>query len=88
MPDHRPLYLDYEGSIAGGRGEVLRLAHGRCRVWAETSDSMEASVSFAGPEVRVRGVRQHGQTWRFRHDPTLNPPPEAPRPAGSDRLRG
>jgi len=24
LPDHRPVYLDYEGPISGGRGSVVR----------------------------------------------------------------
>lgn len=29
IADHRQLYLDFEGQISGGRGQVRRLAHGR-----------------------------------------------------------
>lgn len=28
LPDHRPLYLDYEGPLSGQRGAVRRLAAG------------------------------------------------------------
>ena len=28
LPDHRNIYLDYEGSISGGRGEVTRIFSG------------------------------------------------------------
>lgn len=30
--DHRPAYLDYEGPIGGGRGDVQRLAGGEMRI--------------------------------------------------------
>lgn len=29
LPDHRLRYLDFEGAMSGGRGEIRRLAHGR-----------------------------------------------------------
>lgn len=28
LPDHRPMYLDYEGEISGGRGSVTRAKGG------------------------------------------------------------
>lgn len=28
LPDHRPLYLDFEGELTAGRGTVRRVAHG------------------------------------------------------------
>jgi hypothetical protein len=28
LPDHRLAYLDYEGPVSGGRGEVVRAANG------------------------------------------------------------
>lgn len=34
IADHRPLYLDYEGEISGGRGRVARLARGVVTAWA------------------------------------------------------
>ncbi|HYE21433.1 MAG TPA: hypothetical protein VEA69_23500 [Tepidisphaeraceae bacterium] len=30
LPNHRPIYLDYEGPVSGGRGRVTRVAGGRC----------------------------------------------------------
>lgn len=32
LPDHRRVYLEYEGAISGGRGRVIRLDRGEC-VW-------------------------------------------------------
>lgn len=32
LPDHRRIYLDYQGPISGGRGEVRRVASGVCAV--------------------------------------------------------
>lgn len=30
LPNHRAIYLDYEGPVSGGRGRVTRVAGGRC----------------------------------------------------------
>ncbi len=30
LPDHRRVYLEFEGPISGGRGEVCRIASGHC----------------------------------------------------------
>ncbi len=37
LPDHRLVYLDFQGPISGGRGEVRRVAAGRFEVvsWSE-----------------------------------------------------
>ena len=37
LPDHRRVYLDYEGEVSGGRGSVRRLDAGtyQVRIWAE-----------------------------------------------------
>jgi hypothetical protein len=32
LPDHRRMYLDYEGPVSGDRGEVHRVASGRLRL--------------------------------------------------------
>lgn len=37
LPDHRLVYLDYEGEVSGQRGTVRRIASGKyaARVWTE-----------------------------------------------------
>lgn len=32
LPDHRRVYLDYEGPISGDRGRVSRISEGECQV--------------------------------------------------------
>jgi len=46
LPDHRLMYLDYEGVIAGGRGSVSRVEAGEYE-WIEQS--------AAELKVRLRG---------------------------------
>lgn len=52
LADHRPLYLDYEGEISGGRGSVQRIDAGHYEplVWSEH----EVVVRVSGN--RLRGV--------------------------------
>jgi DNA polymerase Ligase (LigD) len=62
--DHRPLYLDYEGPISGGRGRVTRWDAGTFE-W-EAREPGRVAVRLAG--VRLRGVfrleRLDGAAWR------------------------
>jgi hypothetical protein len=48
--DHRLLYLDYEGPISGGRGRVIRWAHGTF-VWKVQADDRMA-VSLQSEQLR------------------------------------
>ena len=52
LPDHRPLYLDYEGPVGGGRGEVRRWDRGDY----ETESESETRIV-----VRIRGDRLSGR---------------------------
>jgi hypothetical protein len=49
LPDHRRVYLDYEGPISGGRGEVVRVEAG----------------TFRSDEDRVLDLRHAGGVHRF-----------------------
>jgi hypothetical protein len=40
LPDHRPLYMRYEGEISGGRGSVQRVRAGRCRTISTSPDGL------------------------------------------------
>ncbi len=40
LPDHRRLYLDYEGEIAGGRGSVRRVDRGPASVLCFEGDRL------------------------------------------------
>ena len=49
LPDHRLMYLDYEGVIAGGRGNVSRVEVGECE-WIEQSPG-ELKVRLRGSTI-------------------------------------
>jgi hypothetical protein len=51
LADHRLAYLDYEGPISGGRGQVTRQEAGDYEMESETSQSLV---------VRLRGQRLTG----------------------------
>ena len=67
LPDHRPLYLDYEGPLSGGRGTVARWDRGEfvAHVWSE----LEIQAELAGEKLagRVELLRLPDDTgrWRF-----------------------
>jgi hypothetical protein len=49
LPDHRPIYLDYEGPIGGGRGRVRRWDAGSF-TW-EVDQADEVRVNLAGSRI-------------------------------------
>jgi hypothetical protein len=51
LADHRLAYLDYEGPISGGRGQVTRHESGEYAIEAETSQTLV---------LRLRGQRLDG----------------------------
>ena len=62
LPDHRLLYLDYEGPIAGDRGSVTAWDRGNYRCLRE-SDT-ELAIEFSGGKLRgqatLRQAARHG----------------------------
>jgi hypothetical protein len=67
LADHRLAYLDYEGPVSGGRGEVRRWDRGEYEIVESTAERLV---------VRLIGERLHGvatlertavgSTWTFR----------------------
>jgi hypothetical protein len=67
LPDHRPLYLDYEGPVSGERGTVARWDRGMYEVESESTD--ELVVQLAGERLsgRTTLTREPGDSgaWKF-----------------------
>lgn len=71
MAPHRRMYLDYEGTISGGRGRVSREARGECEVVENSGqairvrfrpEALGAGVVLVGrPDVDAGGAG----LWRF-----------------------
>lgn len=51
--DHRLLYLDYEGSVSGGRGQVARWDAGTYRIVHETHEQLTVWLSGNRGELRL-----------------------------------
>lgn len=60
LPDHRHLYLDYEGPVSGNRGNVSRVLSGTIQ-WKEfSSKSLIASVLSSGVPAPVYIFMEQG----------------------------
>jgi hypothetical protein len=71
LGEHRKIYLDYEGEIAGGRGYVRRIDEGTFRVLVWSREHVRARVSGAQlvGEVdlrRIGAVSGANESWVFR----------------------
>ena len=64
LPDHRTLYLDYEGPVSGGRGSVIRHDSGTFEWRINQPDLCE--VELAGTKWRgvIRLERIKDQKWK------------------------
>ncbi|MEX0718693.1 MAG: DNA polymerase ligase N-terminal domain-containing protein [Planctomycetaceae bacterium] len=84
LPDHRPLYLDYEGPIGGDRGSVTRWDAGTYDIRAETpaaerhaepvASAERIEIDFAGTRLRGTFVLEcrGDEDWQL-HSPPASP---------------
>lgn len=70
LPDHRRLYLDYEGPISGNRGEVKRWDSGEVKILSHTPASL--TLEFKGNRLQGKGelIQLDGNLWRFCYTPS------------------
>jgi hypothetical protein len=63
--DHRRVYLDYEGPLSGNRGEVRRIAGGRCDVLEYSPTRLDVRLELPGAPLRL--TLQHGSddAWKL-----------------------
>jgi hypothetical protein len=66
LPDHRRIYLDYEGPVSGNRGNVKRWDAG-CFTEAAASTAEHRVILVDGTKLRgsVDLQRVEGAIWRF-----------------------
>ena len=58
LPDHRLVYLDYQGPVSGNRGNVSRVLDGTIQ-WQEFSaTSLIAAVQIAGIPAKTHRINQ------------------------------
>jgi hypothetical protein len=71
LADHRIAYLDYEGPVSGGRGEVRCWDRGHFEVIEWTTSRLVTRLSG----TRLKGIASldrvdAGSAWSFRHGST------------------
>jgi hypothetical protein len=64
-PPHRPLYLDYEGPISGGRGQVARWDAGELEWLTNRDDAFAVRLRGRLLQAVLVGERQPGGLWRI-----------------------
>lgn len=77
MPDHRSVYLDYEGPVSGGRGTVRRLWRLACRL-DEHPERMTVTLLAPGAAVQLVGTPAGPGRWLFRRAAFHQPGPGDP----------
>lgn len=66
LPDHRAAYLDYEGPVSGGRGEVRRLAGGAIGWVESTVDRVVVRIESPSPLAGVVTLELGAESaWRL-----------------------
>jgi hypothetical protein len=65
LPDHRPVYLDYEGPISGGRGRVMRWDRGSFDWLSNGPDELRVAVhgQVVRGAVSIRRCANGGWEW-------------------------
>lgn len=69
LPDHRKVYLEYEGEVSGNRGTVRRVDGGTYtpRLWEPDLVRLRLEGAQLVGEVEIRQVSSAaGVSWRFR----------------------
>jgi len=68
LPDHRRLYLDYEGSISGGRGTVTEWDSGSYTVIRRNDQVLEIAVEGRTMKgvIALQLMDPACQRWRYR----------------------
>lgn len=65
ISNHRRLYLEFEGALSGGRGEVERVASGRLLELEFDASTLLALIEWESGIVRYRGALDGAGVWRF-----------------------
>lgn len=65
LPDHRRVYLDYEGLVSGNRGEVERWDAGEYEVLSRSGAEMR--LRFAGERIQGEATLHcdESEAWMF-----------------------
>jgi len=63
--DHRRDYLDYQGPVPGGRGEVERVVGGEVTIHAFEPDRLDLTLDWGTGPTRLAGRPADRPVWRF-----------------------
>ncbi len=83
IADHRTRYLDYEGPVSRGRGEVRRIARGRWRAAGPADDAAgeQLELAWEGGRAHIVTIVTRADAATSPADTTsLAPPPPAEHP--------
>ena len=70
LPNHRAMYLDYEGPIEGDRGQVTRWDHGEFEWRTRSTDRVDVVLRGERLTARVTLIREIStQRWSFQASP-------------------
>lgn len=62
LTDHRRAYLEYEGPVSGGRGQVKRVAAGTCDVTTNADGSTVLRIAGLSPiHIPAKSIDQPSQ---------------------------
>ena len=65
LPAHRNRYLEFEGPLSGGRGDVQRIAAGEATTVTRTDDEWRLSIRWTGADVpQAVMLRRESEQWR------------------------
>jgi hypothetical protein len=63
LADHREIYLTFQGTLSGERGDVVQIARGWCDVQVESQTELAAAVGFGGPAGALVGHAAPNGLW-------------------------
>ena len=69
LPDHRRMYLDYEGEVSGGRGDVVRWDAGTFECEADLPDLVTLTITGRRVRGHVHLTKSASDRWTFRLTP-------------------
>ena len=64
QPDHRRIYLTYQGPLSARRGHVTQIAAGECRIIEQTADHLIADLYSADATSRITLHRLQSDQWQ------------------------
>ncbi len=65
LPDHRLVYLEYEGPVSGDRGTVRRIAAGSYQLLDRQPDRLKVELRTTSWSLPV-SLTANGETWKIR----------------------